>query len=287
MPATDTVNAPSVPAARKAVRAPELLRAEAFRFEYRQRTSPETSGLDLLSYGTYRIAPGAASDELFHRAEEALLFCLEGEVEIQVWEGPPGPDSASPVGSRSSLPQTFSLSHYDTLYVPLAIPYRIRNRSAREGLLAVCRAPAANRHAPHHASWERVRRDEGRIRRLNGKDVYMMFDVGERADRLVAGYTIYRPHVRAWPPHNHSDQEEIYLFTKGRGASEVYADEESKTFVHAVGPLDAVTIPLWNYHPVFSHDEELQFIWCLSGERYWVGDKHKEFMNATVDRLTT
>ena len=269
MPATDTVNAPSVAATRKAVRPPELLRAEAFRFEYRQRTCPETSGLDLLSYGTCRIAPGASSDELFHRAEEALLFCLEGEPEVEV-DG-----------------RVFALSHYDTLYVPLAVPYRIRNRSSREGLLAVCRAPAANRHAPYHASWERVRRDEDRIRRLNGKDVYMMFDVGERADRLVAGYTIYRPHVRAWPPHNHSDQEEIYLFTKGRGASEVYADEESKTFVHAVGPLDAVTIPLWNYHPVFSHDEELHFIWCLSGERYWVGDKHKEFMNATVDRLTT
>jgi hypothetical protein len=48
-----------------------------------------------------------------------------------------------------------------------------------------------------------------------------------------------------------------------------------------------VTIPLLNYHPVFSQAEELHFIWCIAGNRYWVGDKKKEFMNATVDKLTT
>ena len=51
--------------------------------------------------------------------------------------------------------------------------------------------------------------------------------------------------------------------------------------------LDAATIPVLNYHPVFSQDEELHFIWCLAGKRYWVGDKHKEFMDASVDELTT
>ncbi len=114
-----------------------------------------------------------------------------------------------------------------------------------------------------------------------------MFDVGEKADRLVAGYTLFLPHARSWPPHNHTDQEEIYIFTKGHGAMEAYADEATKTFVHSVGPLDAVAIPLLNYHPVFSQDEELHFIWCIAGERYWIGDKHQSFMNATVDKLTT
>ena len=122
---------------------------------------------------------------------------------------------------------------------------------------------------------------------LEGKDVFLMFDVSEAADRLLAGYTIFEPHARSWPPHNHTDQEEIYLFTKGRGAIEVYADEKSKTFVYSMDTLDAATIPVLNYHPVFSQDEELHFIWCLAGERYWVGDKHKEFMNASVDELTT
>lgn len=50
---------------------------------------------------------------------------------------------------------------------------------------------------------------EERVRRLKGKDVYMMFDVSEGADKLVAGYTFFQPHQRSWPPHNHTDQEEV------------------------------------------------------------------------------
>jgi mannose-6-phosphate isomerase-like protein (cupin superfamily) len=223
----------------------------------------------LITYGTYHTAGGAVSDELYHRTEEAILFCLAGEQRVEVGD------------------QTFRLSHYDTLYIPLATPYRITNELDEEGLLAVCRAPATNQHAPFHAVWKQIRSDEARIRHLEGKDVFLMFDVSEPADKLLAGYTIYQPHTRAWPPHNHTDQEEIYLFTHGRGAMEVYADEKSKTFVHSMNRLDAATIPVLNYHPVFSHDEELHFIWCLAGERYWVGDKHKEFMDASVEVLTT
>ena len=63
---------------------------------------------------------------------------------------------------------------------------------------------------------------------------------------------------------------------------EVYADEETKSFVYSVGEGDAVTIPLLNYHPVFSQDEELHFIWCIAGNRYWVGDKNKDFMAGKV-----
>jgi mannose-6-phosphate isomerase-like protein (cupin superfamily) len=183
--------------------------------------------------------------------------------------------------------EPFHLSHYDTLYVPLATPYRIASASASPGLIAAFRAPATTRHPRQYAEWERVRTDESRIRHLDGKDVFLMFDVAEPADKLVAGYTIYRPHVRAWPPHNHTDQEEIYLFTHGRGAIEVYAEEKTKTFVHSMGRMDAATIPTLNWHPVFSQDEELHFIWCLCGARYWVGDKHKAFMDASVDALTT
>ncbi|MCU0915528.1 MAG: cupin domain-containing protein [Planctomycetes bacterium] len=256
----------ATPSARPA----NLLRAEAWQFEYRQKSNPANSNLDMLTYGVYRVAPGASSDELFHRAEETLLFCLAGApVSVEV-EG-----------------RTCCLSHYDTLYVPLATPYYLHNRTNEIQSLVVCRAPAAQRHAVVHTSWEHVRGNEARTRHLEGKDVFLMFDVTEAADRLMAGYTIYRPFTRAWPPHNHTDQEEIYLFTKGRGSIEVYADDKSKTFVHSMGTLDAATIPLLNYHPVFSQEEELHFIWCLAGARYWVGDKHKEFLNASVDRLTT
>ncbi len=228
------------------------------------------SNLDLLTYGVYRIAPGASSDELFHRSEEALLFSLvSAPVAVEV-EG-----------------KKYSLSHYDTLYVPVGTPYYLHNPTSEIQTLVVCRAPAAKRHVVAHTRWDEVCQNEARIRHLEGKDVFLMFDVTEAADKLMAGYTIYQPFTRAWPPHNHTDQEEIYLFTKGRGAMEVYADEKSKTFVHSMETLDAATIPLLNYHPVFSQEEELHFIWCLAGNRYWVGDKHKEFLDASVDKLTT
>jgi hypothetical protein len=48
-----------------------------------------------------------------------------------------------------------------------------------------------------------------------------------------------------------------------------------------------VTIPFLNYHPVFSQDGPLEFIWCIAGERYWVGDKNKTFMNGSSGPITT
>lgn len=181
----------------------------------------------------------------------------------------------------------YRLEHYDTLYIPRGTTYHLVNPGDAAALIIVCRAPAHTTHSPYHSRWGDVSQNDARIRRLDGKDVYLMFDVTESADRLMAGYTIYRPRTRAWPPHNHTDQEEVYIFTEGRGAMEVYPDEAHKWFVHSVGPLDAATIPLLNYHPVFSHETELHFIWCLAGKRYWIGDRHQEFMDASVDSITT
>jgi len=114
-----------------------------------------------------------------------------------------------------------------------------------------------------------------------------MFDVAEQANKLVAGYTIYEPQTRAWPPHNHTDQEEVYSFIQGKGAMSVYPDDEHQTFVTSVYTGDNITIPLLNYHPVFSKDESLTFIWCIAGERYWVGDKNEDFMKGKADKITT
>lgn len=252
-----------------AIKPANLLRSYDWKFEYQQKCNPANSNLDLITYGTYRIAPGATSDELYHHSEEALLFCMHGQQTIEVEE------------------QSYTLSHYDTLYIPLQTSYQITENSKEEGELIICRAPAENQHQIFYSEWEKIRVNEERIRHLDKKEVYMMFDVSENADKLVAGYTIYEPYTRAWPPHNHTDQEEVYIFTQGHGSIEVYPDEEHKTFVHSMDTMDAATIPVLNYHPVYSQEEELHFIWCLAGERYWVGDKHQSFMDASVDELTT
>ena len=184
------------------------------------------------------------------------------------------------------MTRDYQLSHYDVLYIPLQASYRLAQAEG-QGKVIVCRAAAQHVHPVYHAAWNDVSRNEKRIRHLKGKDVFLMFDVSESADKLMAGYTIFQPHQRSFPPHNHTDQEEIYIFTKGSGSMEVYADEETKSFVRSVNEGDAVTIPLMNYHPVFSQEAELHFIWCIAGNRYWVGDKNKDFMSGKVDKLTT
>jgi mannose-6-phosphate isomerase-like protein (cupin superfamily) len=246
-----------------------LVRSEDWAVRYSEKANRGNSNLSLLTYGTLAVNAGASSDAFAHPGQECLLFCTVGEAIVSM-EG-----------------REYTLAHFDVLYVPTGSAYAVRCAGASACELAVCRAPAAKAHPPHHARWKDVSRDEGRIRHLAGKDVFLMFDVAESAETLLAGYTIYEPHTRAWPPHNHTDQEEIYIFPAGRGAMEVYADEETKTFVTSVGPGDAVTIPLLNYHPVFSQDEELTFIWCIAGERYWVGDRHRSFMRGEGSSLTT
>ena len=248
---------------------PTLVRRDDAMFTYEHKAGPGSCQLDLLTYGAYKLPPGGRSDTLCHWDQETLLFSVAGEAQVTI-EG-----------------RTLSLPHYDVLYVPIKTPYVLSNPGKEPARLLVCKAPATTQHPMYHASWKSVAKDERRIRHLKGKDVFLMFDVSEPADHLIAGYTIYEPNTRAWPPHNHTDQEEVYIFTKGNGAMEVYADEETKTFVTSLNEGDAATIPVLNYHPVFSQDEEVHFIWCISGERYWVGDKNKAFMKGEGKALTT
>jgi len=183
--------------------------------------------------------------------------------------------------------QSYDLANYDTLYVPRGAGFRLSNASADPAVLIQCSAPAATAHPVFHSRFAEFSKREDRIRHLAGKDVFLMFDVGEAADKLVAGYTFYQPQTRAWPPHNHTDQEEVYIFIEGHGAMEVYESPEKLTFVHSLNEGDMVTIPYLNYHPVFSQEDPLVFIWCIAGERYWVGDKNKDFMAGKGDSITT
>ena len=245
-----------------------FVNAQTGAFRYVEKSNPQNSNLELLTYGVYELEGDAVGGAIAHPMEEALLFCWQGAVTV-VMNG-----------------SDYTLERYDVLYVPCGAVYHFEHVESASKVI-VCRAPASTAHPPFHARWREFSKDERRIRHLKGKDVFLMFDVSEPADKLIAGFTLFQPHQRSWPPHNHTDQEEIYIFTRGRGAMEVYAGEETKSFVYSVSEGDAVTIPLLTYHPVFSQDEELDFIWCIAGERYWVGDKSKDFMTGKVDKLTT
>ena len=246
-----------------------LFRAGEAAVVYRERFTPASANLEYLSCGEYALQPGGRSQGVAYPTEEALLFAWRGTTHVEV-------------GGKG-----YCLAPYDVLYVPKGWEYRMENSSTEPANVVVARALAQNVHPVQHCVFAQLSKLETRIRRLKGKNVYLMFDVSEKADRLVAGYTFFEPYARSWPPHNHTDQEEVYFFIRGHGSMEVYEDAETLSFVHNVEEGDAVTIPFLNYHPVFSQDAPLEFIWAIAGERYWVGDKSKDFMSGTVQSVTT
>ena len=251
------------------VKSARLVRALDEGVTFRQRFTPESGNLQYLSCGEFTVPPGCASQSFCLPKSESLLFQWEGASEVLV-------DGVE-----------YFLERLDTLYIPAAAEFRLANRVGGPARLMQCSAPAGTGHPVQHSRFADVSKREERIRHLKGKDVYLMFDVGEKADKLVAGYTFFLPEQRSWPPHNHTDQEEVYIFIEGDGAMEVYESEESLSFVHSVHRGDMVTIPFLNYHPVFSQAQPVHFIWCIAGERYWVGDKNKAFLQGTADKITT
>ena len=236
--------------------------------EIREVFSPESAHLQFLSVMELSMGEGGMSPNLAFNHEEVLLFNLREPCEVKV-DG-----------------KAYTLEHYDVLYIPVGASFRC-SALADEVLIYAYRAEGEEIHPVFHGQWEKMRKDASRIRHLNRKEVFIMLDVGEQANKFIAGYTFYQDYTRAWPPHNHTDQEEVYTFIEGRGAMEVYEDDEHKTFVTSVEVGDHITIPMLNYHPVFSHEEPLAFIWCIAGERYWVGDKNKDFMDGKGEKITT
>ncbi|MBV9081045.1 MAG: 5-deoxy-glucuronate isomerase [Acidobacteriaceae bacterium] len=246
-----------------------LFRNEKPGVVFRQRFLHSEANLQFLDCGEYYLPARSRSFTYSFPERESLLFMWKSEATVEL-DG-----------------RSFQLRPYDTLYVPRGAQFVLANDQDAPATLIQTTAPAENAHPVFHSKFDEFSRREDRIRRLKGKNVYMMFDVSEGADKLVAGYTFFEPYARSWPPHNHTDQEETYIFLKGHGSMEVYESPETLSFVHNVSEGDLVTIPYLNYHPVFSQESPLEFIWCIAGERYWVGDKNKAFMTGSVDSLTT
>jgi mannose-6-phosphate isomerase-like protein (cupin superfamily) len=265
----NTLPEPATTPAASAVKPARLIRPGDRGVIFRQRFIPATANLEFLSCGEFELPAGSVSQCFCLPGQESLLFQWEGASKITV-------DGAA-----------WHLDSYDTLYIPRGAGFTLAHMAGDPAKIVQCSAPAENSHPVHHSRFEQMSRREDRIRHLKGKDVYLMFDVSESADKLVAGYTFFEPHARSWPPHNHTDQEEVYFFLEGRGAMEVYESPETLSFVHSVNKGDLVTIPYLNYHPVFSQDAPLRFLWCIAGARYWVGDKNKDFMKGTTGPVTT
>jgi mannose-6-phosphate isomerase-like protein (cupin superfamily) len=267
--ATIVNEVPQQAAAATQVKPGVLFKSEKAGVSFRQRFVHAEANLLFLDCGEYDVPAGSCSSWFSLPGRESLFFMWKGTVEVELRGG------------------SYALASYDTLYVPRGAEFRLRNTTDSAATVIQTSAPAEREHPVFHSKFAEFSKREDRIRHLKGKDVYMMFDVSEGADKLVAGYTFFQPHQRSWPPHNHTDQEETYIFIKGHGSMEVYESPETLSFVHSVKEGDLVTIPFLNYHPVFSQESPLEFIWCIAGERYWVGDKNKDFMKGTSSSITT
>ena len=57
-------------------RIPTRLKAGESVFRYLEKSNPHTSGLDMLTYGTFEIAPNSKSSDLCHCKNEAIIFCF-------------------------------------------------------------------------------------------------------------------------------------------------------------------------------------------------------------------
>ena len=262
-------NQQAAPAAEPAVKPGILFRTESPTVTFRQRFVHSEANLLFLDCGEYHLPAGSRSSQQAVPGRECLLYMWKGAAAVELGGA------------------TYELAPYDMLYVPLGADFHLVNSSDAPACVILTSAPAEHVHPEFHSRFAEFSRREDRIRHLKGKDVYLMFDVSEGADKLVAGYTFFKPYQRSWPPHNHTDQEETYIFIKGHGSMEVYESPEELSFVHSVNEGDLVTIPFLNYHPVFSQESPLEFIWCIAGERYWVGDKNKDFMKGTSQAITT
>jgi mannose-6-phosphate isomerase-like protein (cupin superfamily) len=245
-----TENTTATPTPSAHVHPGKLFKADGHGVVYRQRLLHNEAALEFLNVGEYLLpsATGTAVSSLPNR--ECLLFMSKGEVTAEV-NGQP-----------------YDLAKLDTLYVPKGAAYRLRNESMEEpATVTQISAPAATAHPVVHSRFLEFSEREERMRRLHQKVEYLMFDVGDKADKLVAGYTFHEPFTRAWPPRCHSDQEAVYVFIQGHGSVEVCETPEKLVFVKEVKEGDLVTIPPANHHAAFSQEDPLAFIWCIAGER--------------------
>ncbi|MCC6353586.1 MAG: hypothetical protein IT577_06850, partial [Verrucomicrobiae bacterium] len=56
--------------------------ASAAAFRYVEKSNPDTSNLEFLTYGVYEMEGTVRSGALAHPGEEALLFCWRGSVDV-------------------------------------------------------------------------------------------------------------------------------------------------------------------------------------------------------------
>ena len=95
---------------------------------------------------------------------------------------------------------------------------------------------------------------------IKSNETYDVID-NTNLDKLIVSKTVLHP-GKETGGHNHSGQEEVYIFTNGKGSMVV----GSKTYNVKIG--DIVLIPDGDFHKVWNEgDEDLNFVCIFDGGR--------------------
>lgn len=242
---------------------PELRRIDESGMSIHEKIHPGESGMQLLAYSLIDVQPEYLSASLYAFDRETLLICSDGEGKVVV-KG-----------------KTYPMSLYDIIYIPENTPFQLQGGSRDIFHLGMATAPSDVNGEVVHIPFAEVKTDPARSRPMANKVVYLNLSEKVNAANLVAGLVFFEPYTRSFPAHMHTDQEEIYHFLDGHGAIEIYLSEEKKTFVYNVTKGTIASVPLEHYHPCFSQEGPLVWLWVIAGERYWVGDRDSKWMDAS------
>jgi 5-deoxy-glucuronate isomerase len=220
--------------------------------------APGATAARHLHYGRIILESGDAPVRFDTNGLETGLVCLKGSAQVKA-EG-----------------QSYSMKHFDTLYVPRDASVDVTPGS--EGCdIAEMAAPVARRHPVQFISYSDVQKDPGLHFATGGpgcqRELNILLGKNVEAGRLMAGVTFSAPgNWTSWPPHEHAVlAEEAYLYIEmpppAFGVQLVYTDKSDPEVATIVREGDVVLMPA-GYHPnVAAPGGQINFLWMMAANR--------------------
>jgi 5-deoxy-glucuronate isomerase len=211
-----------------------------------------------LHYGRIKLDAGDAPVTFDTKEKETGLICLKGSATVR------------------SGGQSFSLKHFDSLYVPR--DHSIEVTAGPEGCdLAEVSAPVERAYPLQYVPYDAVQQDPGLHLNVGGptsqREVNILIGKNVDAGRIMAGVTFSAPgNWTSWPPHEHAAMlEEAYLYidmpAPSFGLQLVYTDAHEPELATIVREGDVVLMPQ-GYHPnVAAPGGSINFLWMMAANR--------------------
>jgi 5-deoxy-glucuronate isomerase len=230
----------------------------------------QNTGLEFLRYGRIVLGKGGNPIQVESMDEEMGFICMGGSGDIQVEK------------------DTFSLSKYDSLYLPRESWCTISSKGSFD--LVEVAAPSSKKYPVQFVRFEEVKKDSDLVKQAGFEPYARTLHtlIGEkniRASRILAGLTFSKDgNWTSWPPHDHSkEKEEIYLYIDmphpNFGIHLNYVDFQEMEMVVPVWEGDAIAIKKGYHYNVASPGTNIGFLWMMAAIRE---EKDRVFTQVTV-----